>query len=64
VYVSNGSHEVRVSFWENRDIERLQGGEVVEGMSMKVINGRVKINNYGTTINVGNYTKVEILEQK
>lgn len=58
LFVSNGSQEVRVSFWENRDIEHLQEGQVKEGMTIKVVNGRVKINQYGTTVNVGNYTNV------
>lgn len=58
LFVSNGSREVRVSFWENRDIERFQVGEVRIGMTIKVVNGRVKINQYGTTVNVGNYSKV------
>ena len=58
LYVTRDDHEVRVSFWEPRDIDWLQSGEVKQGMTIKVINGRVKINNYGTTVNVGNYTKV------
>jgi len=53
------SEDVRISFWENRDIERVQAGEFREGDRITVINGRVKINNYGTTVNVGKYTEVK-----
>ena len=58
LYVTRDGHEIRVSLWDSRDIDQLQSGDVREGMAIKVINGRVKINNYGTTVNVGNYTKV------
>jgi hypothetical protein len=58
LFVERDGAEVRVSFWEGKEIDRIQIGEIRIGMTVKVINGRVKINNYGTTVNVGNFTKV------
>jgi len=61
VYLDDGSANVRISFWESRDIERVLGGDFAGGSQLKVVNGRVKINRYGTTVNVGSYSVVKLI---
>ena len=56
--VTQNGRDLRVSFWESRDFTDLEDREVTEGMGIRVINGRVKVDRYGTTVNVGGYTKV------
>ncbi len=62
LFAASHDREVRISFWENRDIELILSGEVTLGKTIKVINGRVKINNYGTTVNIGSYSKVMFMD--
>ena len=61
VHIHDEKTEVRVSFWETRDIERVLSGEIKEGMILKVVNGRVKVNDFGTTVGAGNYSVVKVV---
>ncbi len=61
IHISDGIEQVRISFWENREIERIQCGEIESGMMIRIINGKVKINYYGVTINVGNYAVLKVI---
>lgn len=61
IYITDDADQVRISFWENREIERIQSGEITSGMKIKIINGKVKINSYGVTINVGNYAVLKVI---
>lgn len=61
-YLDNENHSVRISFWENKDIEKVLNGDLKIGDRLSIINGKVKINNYGTTVNVGQYSIVKVNE--
>jgi len=61
VRISGPTGEARVSYWEPADIERVEAGEIKKGMKLRVINGRVKVNNFGTTVNVGSYSTVKVI---
>ncbi len=64
VRISDGSGEARVSFWEPADIRRVESQEVRAGVRLRVINGRVKVNNFGTTVNVGSYSVVKVSREE
>ena len=59
---SDEKGETRLSLRESRGIERVPDEEIVVVKRFKIINGRVKINEYGTSVNVGSYSVVKVVE--
>ena len=59
--LSDSTGEIRVSFWENKDIEKVEAGDIRIGTKLRIINGRVRINSFGKNINVGGYAMVKVI---
>ncbi len=54
VEITDGTGRCRLTLWD-KDVEAVRSGKIKRGSKIRIVNGYVKVSDFGTEINIGRY---------
>jgi len=58
--IADDSGKCRLVLWDTEDIDRVREGEISVGSYLKIINGKVKVSEYGKEISMGYHSRLVV----
>ncbi len=58
--IADESGKCRLVLWDSDEIDRVREGEIEDGSYLKIINGKVKVSDYGKEISIGSHSKLVV----
>jgi replication factor A1 len=54
IEITDGTGRCRLTLWD-KDVEAVKSGKIRKGSKIRIVNGYVKVSDFGTEINIGRY---------